>query len=447
MRARNANSVIINVSHGKRGARLRVPANRPLTDLMPDVAKKLGVLDPTLVYAGYHLVRADSTELLDSTSLRDQQVRDGERLTLVVNALDDRDMVYDDVVEAVGQAVERAHRPWTRKDTTLTALVISCGVLAVSAVSLAVVPASALAAAACAVTAAALLGIALVLNGRNLDDQALALAMTACLFGAVCGWKAADLLPTAQASPGPGLPTLAAGCGCLLTGLVAMGVVSHRRLHTSAPLIVGAALAVVGLLCLAMPQWSSRVWTLALAVVGLAATALPWLSLSFSRLSVDSPMSEAEIFALPKPIDIAQVRDRYRRGSTLLSALRAAAGVTVVIGVPTVVGGPSPAGTLMVLAILTGMLLDSRRVYARSQMLVTLVTAGIGLCVAAAACARLHPQWTPFLAVAFALGALACTLTTQVTRRDSIMRTRAADTADVICTVAVPPLAYLALGL
>lgn len=472
-------TIAVRVICGKRSARLRLPDDRPLADLLPDVARRLGVLDPTLVYAGYRLELADAdgdgggannapgVELDDSSTLAAQRIHPGARLRLVVGALDDQDMVYDDVVEAVGQAVERAHQPWTRRDTTLTALIISCGVLVASAACLAWVPASALSAAAAAAAAAAamaaLLGVAALLAARRLDAQALAIAMTACLFAAVCGWQSRALLPTGTAPAGtafagavatpaaatPPVDALAvtlAGAGCLLAGGIAMAVVRRRRLFCAVAPMFGAALVVVGLLCLAMPRWQGRVWTLALAVVGLAATALPWLALSFSRLSVDSPMSEAEIFALPARIDIDEVRARYARGAALLFDLRAAAALFVVASLPAVVSASSPAGLLLALAVLGGMMLDSRRILARSQMLVTLAGAGIGVCVTAAVCARAHPDWTPFITVAFVVGALLCTLATQVSRRDSMTMVRLADAAEVCCAVAVPPLAYLALG-
>lgn len=49
----------------------------------------------------------------------------------------------------------------------------------------------------------------------------------------------------------------------------------------------------------------------------LAANALPWMCLSFARI-VQSPHSDAEIFALPELIDYAEVKQRYITGSTML---------------------------------------------------------------------------------------------------------------------------------
>lgn len=436
--------LVVTVVCGKRSARLRIPSSRPLVDLLPDIAKKLGVLDPTLVYAGYRLVRDDGTELADSTTLRDQQVTDGERLTLVVNALDDADIVYDDIVEAVGRSVEHAHRPWTRENTTLTALVISCGILTASALCLLLTGVSVLNVSVAAVAAAALLGIATMLNAKSLDDQAVAVTMCAGLFAAVAGFHLMSIL-----RPGPVMqfPSIGAGIGLLLIAGGAALAVSHRRLFMVIPAVVGGVLAVVGLLCALTPDWTGRIWTITVAVVGLAATALPWLSLSLSRLSVDSPTSESEIFALPKPIDIGEVRRRYRHGSTLLFDLRAAAACVLVIGVSVVVSVPSPAGFALIMAILIGMLLDARRIYAQSEMIVTVVAAGVGLVMATLTGSQTHPQWMPIITSLFVVAALICTVGTQISQRDSILMTRLADAADVICTVAIPPLAYLALGL
>lgn len=103
--------VIVTVEYGKRSARLSLPSSLPVAELLPDIAKKLGVLDPTLVYGGYRLLREDETPIGSPSSLAEQSVRDGAQLRLQVNALDDQDRVYDDVVEAVADSVSRTHHP------------------------------------------------------------------------------------------------------------------------------------------------------------------------------------------------------------------------------------------------------------------------------------------------------------------------------------------------
>ena len=196
-----------------------------------------------------------------------------------------------------------------------------------------------------------------------------------------------------------------------------------------------------------VPQWSARSWVIAISLIGLAANALPWLSLSVARLSVDSPTSESEIFALPKAIDIHEVRKQYQTGSTLLFDLRAAAGALIVFGVPITVSSPNPAGIALTLVLFASMLLDARRIYAQSEMMVTVIFAGLGVCLSCAACTAYHPSWVTVIIGVFSIGALLCVIDTQLIHRSSIAMTRLADTANVIGVMATLPLAYLALGL
>lgn len=436
--------VIVTVEYGKRSARLNLPSSLPVAELLPDIAKKLGVLDPTLVYGGYRLLREDETPIGSPSSLAEQSVRDGDQLRLQVNALDDRDRVYDDVVEAVADSVSRTHHPWTNENTTLTSLVVSCALLGVGALCVALAPASVVNAVICGLVAVSLLAIGAVLSARRLDREALSLSLAACLFAGVCGYH---LMGALLRGPFYGFPAIGIGTGLVLSGGCCALSLARGRLHAVIPVIIGAVLLLLGVVGVVVPQWSARSWVIAISLIGLAANALPWLSLSVARLSVDSPTSESEIFALPKAIDIHEVRKQYQTGSTLLFDLRAAAGALIVFGVPITVSSPNPAGIALTLVLFASMLLDARRIYSQSEMMVTVIFAGLGVCLSCAACTAYHPSWVTVIIGVFSIGALLCVIDTQLIRRSSIAMTRLADTANVIGVMATLPLAYLALGL
>lgn len=436
--------VIVTVEYGKRSARLNLPSSLPVAELLPDIAKKLGVLDPTLVYGGYRLLREDETPIGSPSSLAEQSVRDGDQLRLQVNALDDRDRVYDDVVEAVADSVSRTHRPWTNENTTLTSLVVSCALLGVGALCVALAPASVVNAVICGLVAVSLLAIGAVLSARRLDREALSLSLAACLFAGVCGYH---LIGALLRGPFYGFPAIGIGTGLVLSGGCCALSLARGRLHAVIPVIIGAVLLLLGVVGVVVPQWSARSWVIAISLIGLAANALPWLSLSVARLSVDSPTSESEIFALPKAIDIHEVRKQYQTGSTLLFDLRAAAGALIVFGVPITVSSPNPAGIALTLVLFASMLLDARRIYSQSEMMVTVIFAGLGVCLSCAACTAYHPSWVTVIIGVFSIGALLCVIDTQLIHRSSIAMTRLADTANVIGVMATLPLAYLALGL
>lgn len=436
--------VIVTVEYGKRSARLNLPSSLPVAELLPDIAKKLGVLDPTLVYGGYRLLREDETPIGSPSSLAEQSVRDGDQLRLQVNALDDQDRVYDDVVEAVADSVSRTHRPWTNENTTLTSLVVSCALLGVGALCVALAPASVVNAVICGLVAVSLLAIGAVLSARRLDREALSLSLAACLFAGVCGYH---LMGALLRGPFYGFPAIGIGTGLVLSGGCCALSLARGRLHAVIPVIIGAVLLLLGVVGVVVPQWSARSWVIAISLIGLAANALPWLSLSVARLSVDSPTSESEIFALPKAIDIHEVRKQYQTGSTLLFDLRAAAGALIVFGVPITVSSPNSAGIALTLVLFASMLLDARRIYSQSEMMVTVIFAGLGVCLSCAACTAYHPSWVTVIIGVFSIGALLCVIDTQLIHRSSIAMTRLADTANVIGVMATLPLAYLALGL
>lgn len=436
--------VIVTVEYGKRSARLNLPSSLPVAELLPDIAKKLGVLDPTLVYGGYRLLREDETPIGSPSSLAEQSVRDGDQLRLQVNALDDQDRVYDDVVEAVADSVSRTHHPWTNENTTLTSLVVSCALLGIGALCVALAPASVVNAVICGLVAVSLLAIGAVLSARRLDREALSLSLAACLFAGVCGYH---LMGALLRGPFYGFPAIGIGTGLVLSGGCCALSLARGRLHAVIPVIIGAVLLLLGVVGVVVPQWSARSWVIAISLIGLAANALPWLSLSVARLSVDSPTSESEIFALPKAIDIHEVRKQYQTGSTLLFDLRAAAGALIVFGVPITVSSPNPAGIALTLVLFASMLLDARRIYSQSEMMVTVIFAGLGVCLSCAACTAYHPSWVTVIIGVFSIGALLCVIDTQLIHRSSIAMTRLADTANVIGVMATLPLAYLALGL
>lgn len=436
--------VIVTVEYGKRSARLSLPSWLPVAELLPDIAKKLGVLDPTLVYGGYRLLREDETPIGSPSSLAEQSVRDGDQLRLQVNALDDQDRVYDDVVEAVADSVSRTHHPWTNENTTLTSLVVSCALLGVGALCVALAPASVVNAVICGLVAVSLLAIGAVLSARRLDREALSLSLAACLFAGVCGYH---LMGALLRGPFYGFPAIGIGTGLVLSGGCCALSLARGRLHAVIPVIIGAVLLLLGVVGVVVPQWSARSWVIAISLIGLAANALPWLSLSVARLSVDSPTSESEIFALPKAIDIHEVRKQYQTGSTLLFDLRAAAGALIVFGVPITVSSPNPAGIALTLVLFASMLLDARRIYSQSEMMVTVIFASLGVCLSCAACTAYHPSWVTVIIGVFSIGALLCVIDTQLIHRSSIAMTRLADTANVIGVMATLPLAYLALGL
>jgi hypothetical protein len=113
---------------GGRRTDLAVPGGVAVAELVPDLARAVGLLDPSAVYAGYRL-HAHGRRLRPDQGLREQGVGDGALLAVTSGADDRPPVVHDDLVEATAEAVDQ-QRAWRPADARLVALV--AGLLALA---------------------------------------------------------------------------------------------------------------------------------------------------------------------------------------------------------------------------------------------------------------------------------------------------------------------------
>ena len=67
--------VRVSVSSGTRRVDLVLPGSVPVAELVPELARSVGLLDAATVYGGYRVVTADGRELVPETGLITQGVR------------------------------------------------------------------------------------------------------------------------------------------------------------------------------------------------------------------------------------------------------------------------------------------------------------------------------------------------------------------------------------
>ena len=104
--------VRVTVASGTRRVDLVLPGAVPVAELVPELARSVGLLDPVTVYGGYRLVTQEGRELAGDAGLIMQGIEDGGLLTVAAGVDDDPPRVYDDVVEAMTDVVERDLKPW-----------------------------------------------------------------------------------------------------------------------------------------------------------------------------------------------------------------------------------------------------------------------------------------------------------------------------------------------
>ena len=433
-------AISITVRYKKRSVTLEVAPGVIVAELIPDAARRLGVLDPAIVYGGYHLINGTGEPLDPARTIPEQQEAIREPYTLVPRALADSEPVYDDIVEAVGANVARIYRAWTTDHTMLTTLIICLGMLAVSAACLALIAATPASVAIGAAFTVILVALTSLLDNHKLQAQAIAMGLMASAFAALTGFK---LVQTMQPlAPAYGLPMLGAAMGTLATGAIVFLIAARTRPYSLIPVIVAAVLLIPSAFSAALPPSTTTVWVITSAITALVVNALPWMCLSMARIGVNSPQTEAEIFALPEPINPDDVAKRYVRGSTYLFIARAAVCTTLVICTPCIAGIGKPFAPLLSLFAFAAILLDSRQIYTLREMVVTVGIAGLGMLLTLLLFAMKQPQARPALAIGLLLCAIVGLVCTYVSRVQSLFVTRVLDAVEVACTLALPPLAY-----
>ncbi|WP_435748182.1 type VII secretion integral membrane protein EccD [Nocardioides sp. SYSU DS0663] len=432
--------VRVTVSSGTRRVDLVLPGAVPVAELVPELARSVGLLDAAVVHGGYRVVTAEGRELAADAGLTIQGVEDGGLLTVSAGVDDEPPRVYDDVVEAMTDVVERDLEPWDPASGRRTALVTAGLLMALGAVALLVQRGSLVAGVAAATVALSLVAGAVVLSRAQRETEAaVAVGWMAAGYAAVAGL----LLVTDGVLFG--LPLAAAGGGAVLAALVGLVGVAEGRALLLPPAVVGAVLAVTGLVVDAAGVDHRVVLTTALVLVVLAGSVFPWLALGATRTDVEQLYTLADITAEPAEVDAEQVRADARTAHEILVAISGTVGLLLVVAAPLAVD-LGLAGTLLAAVACLVVMLRTRQYRTGSEVLTGLVSGVAGLLAVAASLLWLHPDWRPTVAVVLAVTGAAVLALTLVPTEGSLRRGRLGDVAESVSLLALLPLAVLATG-
>ncbi len=434
--------VRVTVASGARRVDLVLPGAVPVAELVPELARSVGLLDPATVYAGYRLVTAEGRELATDAGLIIQGVEDGGLLTVAAGVDDEPPRVYDDVVEAMTDVVEHDLKPWEPASGRRTALVAAGLLMVLGAVALLIQRGSSLAGAAAGVVAVGLIAGAVVLSRAQREaEAAVAVAWMATGYAAVAG-----VMLVTDDDPFFGLPVAAAGGAVLLTGLVCLVGLGEGRALAIPPVVVGAILLATGLVMRAADLDPAVVLTTTLVLVVLAGSVLPWLALAVTGTSVDQMYTVADITAEPRPVDPARVAGDARLAHEILVAVSATVGLLLVVVAPLAVS-LGVVGTVLAVLCCLVVMLRTRQYRTGAEVLVGLVSGVVGLLAVAVSMLWLHPDWRPTAAVVLAAtGAVLLTLT-MLPPTPSVRRGRLGDLAETVALLSLLPLLVVAAGL
>jgi type VII secretion integral membrane protein EccD len=432
--------VRVTVASGSRRVDLVLPGAVPVAELVPELARSVGLLDPSTVYGGYRLVTADGRELATDAGLVIQGVEDGGLITVAAGVDDDAPRVYDDVVEAMTDIVEHDLRPWSPAAGRRTALWAAGLFMALGAVALLIQRGSLLAGVAAVVVAAALVTGAIVLSrAQGEPEAAVAVAWMGALYAAVAGL----MLVTDEPFFGP--PVAAAGGAAMAAGLICLIGLGQGRTLVLPTVVAGAVFLITGLLMQAADIDPAVVLTVALVLVVILGSVFPWLALGATSTSVDQLYNVADITAEPRPVDPARVGSDARTAHEILVAVSATVGLLLVLIAPLAVSlGLS--GALVAVLCCAVVMLRTRQYRTGPEVLVGLVSGIVGLLSAAVAALWVHPDWRPTIAVVLAASGAVLLAVTLLPAAPSVRRGRLGDVAESVALLALVPVTVVAVG-
>lgn len=433
--------VRVSVVHAERRTDLAIPGRLPLVEVLPGIARSLGVLDPTLLHGGYRLTRADGTVLDPTRGALLQGIDQGEVLTLARGQLIAVAKSYDDVVEAVIDATAANHGVWKPEDAARTATAVSLTLLALCALLLLLQgPGTVVAAVIAGSGSAVLLALAATLSRLRQHSAGLAFALAASAFAALCGY----LLVPATAIWGA--PLAAGAAGAIVGGGIAMLVTRPPVELLALPVALGVAVGIPAGVVAITGIDAAGPYAVMVAAAGMLAGALPWLTLTSTRIAVVSPQTELEMFEPPPPIDPARVAARVASGHRLLVALRIAFALAVLVAAP-LVAATSWTGTL--LTVLAGVVLmfQSRQSVARASVLVLLAGGTAIIAVSGLTAVLAHPDEAPVLLVGLLIATGLVTGLTLLSTRVRMRLSTLGDTLEVLLLALLLPLGAITAGL
>lgn len=436
-----AELVRVTVAAGGRKVDLALPARIPVAELVPEIVSAVGSLDPYDVYAGYTVVTAEGVVLDGDDTLMAQQVHDGALLSVVAGVDRAAPKVYDDVIEAVADAVEQVGGAWSERASRATVLWVSGLALALGAATLVMQTSVSddlrgiLAASAAVVLV--LSGAVFALLRKDTASAAVA-SSAAAVYAVVASYALVD-------GPLLGRPLLVAAVAVAAIGTVGLFVLGRQMWAAVPPVLLGVVAAACSAVLSASELDPAKVVLVPMVLAVVAAAAVPLWSLSATRTTTAPIRSESEILADPEPIEF----DRVSRGVELASylAVGLSLGLSMLIAATSVlVVRLGVTGFAICLAAALLQVLNTRR-YLLSRDVVVGIAGGLASGTAAVLAAlAFQPTWRPGLAVMLAATAAVLLVALALPPAPRVAWERFVDVVEVVLLVAILPLTLVALN-
>lgn len=442
--------VRVTVASGTRRVDLVLPGAIPVAELIPELARSVGILDASTVYGGYRLVTQDGRRLTSDAGLLIQGIEDGGLITVTAGIDEEPPRVYDDIVEAMADVVEQELKPWEPASGRRTALSAGGLLLGLGAFALLLRGESVLGGVAAA-TIAALLVVGGIVLARSQDepDAGVAIALLAVVYAGVAGLLLAPGELGGWSWPLSddffGAPVTTAGAAMLAVGITTVVGLRDGRPLVIPAIVVGALLVASGAFLQAFDVDPSVVLTVLLTLVVLAGSIFPWLALGVTGTQVDQIYSLHDITADPDEIDSDQVGADARVAHEILLAVSATVGTLLVLLSPLAVSRGA-FGTMLATVCCLAVMFRTRQYRAGSEVLAGLVSGILGLASVAVSMLLIHDEWRAGAAVVLAVVGAVLLVATLVPASPSVRRGRIGDVVETATLLSLLPLMVVAAG-
>jgi len=426
--------VRVTLASATRRVDLALPGAVPVAELLPELARAVGLLAARSAHGGHRLRTATGQPLAGDVGLLAQGVVDGALLTLLEGIADAAPRRHDDLAEAVRDVVEHDlshHRGPLAGRTALGAAVLT---LTLGALALLALEEPLRAGAAAAGAAAGLLGGAVLLS-RLLPGPGPGVAA----LGAAAAYAVvAGVLLAGRAGVPPVLGGAAGAVAAGLAGLVGLGA---GRVWAIPTVLVGLGGLVVGMSDRLFDARPALVAATLLVLVVLGSALLPRLALGLTP-----GIGRAGERRHDQPVDLGRLRDDVRAAHEVLLALMVSVGLGVLVLAPFAVA-LGAAGTTLAVAACLVVLLSARRHRVGAEVAAATVLGVAALLSAAGAVLVLHPTWRPGTAAVLLTCGVGVLVAGAVPGAGSVRRGRLGDLAEAAAVLSLVPVLAVAAGL
>lgn len=396
--ARGPGPVRVTVASSTRRVDLVLPGAIPVAELVPELARSVGLLGRATAHAGYRILTTTGRALEPDAGLVAQGIEDGGLLTVTAGGVEDgTSRLDDDAAEALAELVDRDAGAWTGALGGRAAWCAGVLALGLGALGLVLQPDSSVGwPIATTLAVAQLAGAVAASRSRPETGAAMVLGALGATYAAVAG-----LLGATGATGATGTAVAAAGGGALLAGLVCLVGLRAGRASALPAVVVGAILLAAGLACRIVDLDPAVLLSAALVVVVLASTSFPALTLTLTGAAARHLDERGDA-----PVDRARLIADARLAQEILLGLSASVGALLVVVAPAAVS-LGPAGAALAVLCCVGVLVRTRRHHSGAQVVAGLGGGGAGFVTTTLAALWLQPGWRPDLSLALCvLGAL-----------------------------------------